>query len=113
MLFGLGCNNLSLYAYNTGMLTAHNIFIEMIVELGVVGTVFFVYLIAVLFAGAQKNPFKNDMIIPIILYCTFLMTQSGLSTELLYFLIALACQTYPKTKTMCAENRLAVNKIKA
>ena len=113
MLFGLGCNNLSLYASNTGVLTAHNIFVEMIVELGVVGTIFYGCLISLIFTGAQKNPFKNDMMIPIILYCTFLMTQSGLSTELLYFLIALACQTYPKTKTMCAENRLAVNKIKA
>lgn len=112
MLFGLGCNNLSSYASNTGVLTAHNIFVEMIVELGIVGVLFFVYLVAVIFTGAQKNPFKNDMMIPIILYCTFLMTQSGLSTELLYFLIALACQTYPKSNTMCAENRLAVNKIK-
>lgn len=108
MIFGLGCNNLPSYASNTGVLTAHNIFVEMIIELGVVGMVLFIYLIAVLFTGAQKNPFKNDMMIPIILYCTFLMTQSGLSTELLYFLIALACQTYPKTKTMCAEHHLAV-----
>lgn len=106
MIFGLGCNNLPSYASNTGVLTAHNIFVEMLIELGVVGSVLFVYLISVLFFGAQKNPFKNDMMIPIILYATFLMTQGGLSTELLYFLIALACQTYPRTKTMCAENHL-------
>ncbi len=98
LLFGLGCNNLATYALDSGMLTAHSIFVEMVVELGVVGLIFFIYLIAVMFVKAQKNPFKNDMMIPIILYCTFLFTQGGLSTELLYFLIALACQTYPSGK---------------
>lgn len=95
-LVGLGCNNLSAYAAKVGMLTAHSVFVEMFVELGVIGTIFYLFLISIIFAKAQKNPFKNNMMIPIILYLTFLFTQGGLSTELLYFLIALACQTYPR-----------------
>lgn len=109
MLFGLGCNNLSSYAAQNGMLTAHNIFVEMIVEMGVVGTLFFIYIIAIIFMKAQKNPLKNDMMIPIFIYCTFLMTQSGLSTELLYFLFALACQVYPKHKNMVSEKSIEKN----
>jgi|GEM_PF-1106273 hypothetical protein len=95
-LVGLGCNNLSVYAAKVGMLTAHSVFVEMFVELGVIGSIFYLFLISIIFAKAQKNPFKNNMMIPIILYLTFLFTQGGLSTELLYFLIALACQTYPR-----------------
>ena len=95
-LVGLGCNNLSAYAAKVGMLTAHSVFVEMVVELGVIGSIFYLFLISIIFAKAQKNPFKNNMMIPIILYLTFLFTQGGLSTELLYFLIALACQTYPR-----------------
>ena len=98
LLFGLGCNNLATYASNSGVLTAHNVLVEMVVELGIVGSIFFIYLIAVMFVKAQKNPLRNDMMMPIILYFTFLFTQGGLSTELLYFLIALACQTYPSGK---------------
>ncbi len=98
MFFGLGCNNLASYAINNSILTAHNVFVEMIVELGVVGTILFIGIIVFIFRKAQKNPLKNDMMIPILIYCTFMMTQSGLSTELLYFLFALACQRYPKVK---------------
>ena len=111
MLFGLGCNNLSSYATQNGVLTAHNIFIEMIVEMGAIGTLFFIYIILTIFAKAQKNPFKNDMIIPILIYGTFLMTQSGLSTELLYFLFALACQVYPKQKNKVSDKTIEINNI--
>lgn len=98
LFVGLGCNNLAAYANKVGMLTAHNVFVEMIVELGVFGSILYLFLIAMIFSKAKKNPFKNDMMLPVILYVTFLFTQGGLSTELLYFLMALACQTYPRLK---------------
>lgn len=105
LFVGLGCNNLAAYANKVGMLTAHNVFVEMIVELGVFGSILYLFLIAMIFSKAKKNPFKNDMMLPVILYVTFLFTQGGLSTELLYFLIALACQTYPRLKSQTYDLR--------
>ncbi len=98
LFFGIGCNDLSLYAKSHNMLTAHNIFIEMFVELGIVGTVLFAVLIAFVLKKSNKNPLKNEMTLPLIIYLSFMLTQSGLSTELLYFTVALAGQAYFERK---------------
>lgn len=98
LFFGIGCNDLPLYAKSHNMLTAHNIFIEMLVELGIVGIILFIILISFILKKANKNPLKNEMMLPLIIYLSFMLTQSGLSTELLYFVIALAGQVYYERK---------------
>ncbi len=103
--FGIGCNNIPLYAKSHNMLTAHNIFIEMLVELGIVGIILFIILIAFILKKSNKNPLKNEMMLPLIIYLLFMLTQSGLSTELLYFVIALAGQVYSDGKNEKINNK--------
>lgn len=93
LLFGIGGGAISVYAESVSRLTAHNIVIEKLVELGLVGIVLLVLFLKQSFAATKVSLSlrKNLHVIPLIAYLGTCLTQGTSGSELIFLVMILSC----------------------
>lgn len=94
-LFGVGGGAVASFADLIGYPTAHNIFLEKIVEVGFVGVFIFIMFFASLYKGKIINPINNINMLPLAAFLGTALTQG--TTGNIAFALLLA---------LCAKDRL-------
>lgn len=90
MLFGVGGGCIQNYANIVGLLTTHNLMLEIIVQFGIIGSIFLCTLILYLCRNLIIRPSKNPNVLPLLVMLTFFLTQGGAGSETLFILLILS-----------------------
>ena len=89
-LFGVGGGAISSIASSLNTATAHNILLEKIVEVGIVGLVFFLLYFSTLYRGRTLNPSRNINVLPLITFLGTALTQ-GTTGNVAFALLLAIC----------------------
>jgi O-antigen ligase len=98
MLFGIGASSILKFSLLNGMLTAHNGYIEKLVEFGIVGLIILTIILVSILKGKTFNPFKNYYALPIFAYLASILTLGMSGAELPFFLLGLVGMGYTMTE---------------
>lgn len=90
VLFGVGGGAISIIASSLNTATAHNIILEKMVEVGIVGLVIFLFYFVTLYRGKTVNPTKNINVLPLITFLGTALTQ-GTTGNVAFALLLAIC----------------------
>ena len=107
MLIGIGGGCISQFAARHQILTAHNIIVEKVFELGIIGTVLLFSFLIMSYKGLNMNLRKNLHLLPLIAFLGTSLTQGTTGSELL--VIVLVVCIVPQGKEMTIGYNLAKN----
>lgn len=102
-IFGVGGGAISSFANMLGTATAHNLLLEKVAEVGVVGLILLTMLFISLYRGKNISPFNNINILPLVAFLGTALTQGTSGSVAFALLLAMCASEKRRIHTLYAK----------